>query len=168
MEAEPYVLAVGTVVLAVKSLEFGLRSFLDYLDMSDPATSAASSMSIGQTLPSSVLTSHATLGQLIMKFNESVTAAKRGALSLDPTLGEISETLADGHVWGIDPKPLLRLVAFSTPRTGLVSCVRDELMDEGWLETQARRLREAQTRLGRAGQEIHPDRWTPLSAGVSR
>ncbi len=158
MESEPYAIAVGKVVLDLKSLEFALRRFLDYLDMPDSATSAPPPMAIDQVLPSSALTSHASLGQLIAKFNESVTEAKHGAVSLDPTLGDISDTLADGHIWGSAPEPPLRMVAFSTPRNGLVSCIRDELMDDAWLDTQARRLREAHTKVAQAGQEIQPDR----------
>ncbi len=156
MESEAYALAVGKVVLDLKSLEFALRRFLDYVDMPDATMSAPLPMSIGQILPSGALTNHASLGQLIAKFNESVTASKYSAVSLDPTLGDISDTLADGHIWGSDPEPPLRIVEFSTPRNGLVSCIRDELMDDVWLDTQARRLREARTKLAQAGQEIQP------------
>jgi len=149
MESEAYALTVGKVVLGLKSLEFALRRFLDYLDMPD---STPPPVSIGQVLPSRALTNHASLGQLIGKFNEAVTQAKHSGDSLDPTLADISDTLADGHIWGSGPEPPLRMVAFSTPRNGLVSCIRDELMDDGWLDTQARRLQEAHTKLAQAGR----------------
>lgn len=163
METEEYARAIGKILLDLRSLEFALRHFLYATGSTSPAPS---SLSVGQVLPSSPLTQHDTLGQLIDKYNRAVAAAKQGALALDPALSELGDALIDGRIWGNDPQPPVRMVKFSAPSNGLVSCTFDALIDEAWLEAQERRLGEAYAHVVEAGEEIQPDWWTPVAAGA--
>jgi hypothetical protein len=115
-------------------------------------------------LPSSPLTNRDALSQLIEKFNRSVAAANASTLTLDPTLSELRDVLLEGRIWSADPQPPVRLVQFSAPANGLVSCTVDVAIDEPWLATQADRVHAAYAQVIQAGREIHPSSWTPAAA----
>jgi hypothetical protein len=167
MDVPEFERAMGKIILASWSLEFALRRFLHRVDGTNSTLPAAEPVSVGQSLLSSALTNHDSLGKLIERFNHSVTEAKKGGLALDPTLPHLQEILTEGRIWGEDPRPPVRLVMFSVPANGLVTCTFDASIDEVWLEEQENRVRSAHAQVIQAGEEIHQTPWTPsLLAGA--
>jgi hypothetical protein len=141
VESAVYTPSLGKVVGGLYSLESALRSFLQHVN--NEASLAAmdlTALSVGDVLPNTALTNSDSLGQLIEKYNTAVTAANQSSLRLDPALSDLRDILANGRVWGGDRQPPLRMVKFSRPENGLVTCISDQLMDEHWLDTQAQRV----------------------------
>jgi hypothetical protein len=164
MESEEYARAVGKLFLDLRSLEFSLRHFLNELYTPSSTAPTEVPLAVGQVLPSGPLTNHDPLGSLIEKFNRAVADAKKGTLALDPALSDLSDALLHGRIWGSDAQPPARLVRFSTPANGLVTCTFDASIDEAWLEAQRQRVRDAYAHVVQAGAEIHPNWWIPASA----
>jgi hypothetical protein len=73
------------------------------------------SFSVGQNLPESDLTSYASLGALIAKYND--TAQEQGLTKIDDTLVEIRDALAHGRVSAELTSDTLRLIKFSKAST---------------------------------------------------
>jgi hypothetical protein len=166
MDSEEYARAIGQLVLDLRALEFVLRHYLDQFGTTSPDGRAPRPLAVGQVLPSTPLTNRDALTHLIEKFNRSVTTANASGLALDPALSELREVLLEGRIWGTDEKPPLRLVQFSAPANGLVSCTADATIDEGWLAAQADRVHAAYPQVVQAGREIHPNWWTPMATGA--
>jgi hypothetical protein len=163
MNSEEYALAVGKVVLGLKSVELALRRYLNHLDTPGAETGATPAISEGETLASNVLTNRDSLGVLIEKFNRSLAAAKQSELSLDITLAEVGEAVTTGRIWGSDTEPPVTVVRFSAPSNGLVRCTAEILMDRAWLEAQKHRLHAAYANVEEAGRRIQPERWVPAA-----
>jgi hypothetical protein len=156
-ESADYTRSLGKVVRGLLSIETALRSFLHHVN--DEASLNAmdlTALSVGDVLPNSALTKSDSLGQLIEKYNIAVIGANQGTLRLDAALFELRDTLDFGRVWGGDGNPPLRMVRFSRPANGLVTCIDDQLMDEHWLDTQAGRVSVALEMVRNAAQAIHP------------
>lgn len=157
VESADYTVSLGQVVAGLYSLESALRGFLQQI--SNEASLAAmdlTTLSVGDVLPNTALTNPDSLGQLIEKYNTAVTSANQESLRVDPSLSDLREILLNGRVWGGDRQPTLRLVKFSRPANGLVTCAYDQLVDDQWLETQAGRVGETLTTVRNAAQAIHP------------
>src|SRR6266542_1548965 len=134
MENNTYALTLGRLVTDFHALELNLRHFLHHLDMPGSAASDLEALppgSRGQVVPSGALTNPDSLATLIEKYNRAVRDAKQDAVSIDPGLAETREALVNGRTWGSEVSPPLRIVQFSRPANGLVTCTFDELVDQG-------------------------------------
>jgi hypothetical protein len=120
------------------------------------AGSDPTDFSVGDELLSNPLTNAESLRQLIEKYNTTATAAGQSSLIVDPALFDLQDDLEHGRIWGSDRELPPRLVRFSPPANGLVTCMYDQRLDDDWLETQAGRIREALDKVAIAVQTVHP------------
>jgi hypothetical protein len=150
--------SMGEVLFSLRCLESALRHFLyDVYDVGQSALAATdlAVFSVGDVLLCNPLTNADSLRQLIEKYNAAVTAASQASLSVDLALCDLQGDLEDGRVWGNNRQVLLRLVNFSPPANGLVTCIYDQLIDDDWLDTQAGRLSDALDKVAIAAQTVH-------------
>jgi hypothetical protein len=161
MAREPYALLIGRTLLDLYALEHALRRFLENVDTSISAAEELPSLTIGETLPSDVATNQDSLGILIDKFNKSVVASNHAELAIDNGVADAAAVLTTGRIWGENSETPVHLVQFSMPTYGLVRCTSNQLVDHGWLEAQALRLKAALANVVDAGRRVQPDRWAP-------
>jgi hypothetical protein len=147
---------MGDILVSLHYLESTLRSFLYGVGRSALAGSDLTTFSVGDELLSNPLTNADSLRQLIEKFNASVTAAGQSSLCIDSALSDLRDDLEHGRIWGGARNLPLRLVKFSPPANGLVTCIYDQVMDNDWVDTQAGRVTAALDKVALAGQAVHP------------
>jgi len=154
-------ISVGDVIEELYGLELALRQFLHNLDASPTTSEPLPSISIGDVVLSDALTNADGLGALIEKFNRAAAINGHQELAVDPTLEDLSDVLTHSRIWATDAQPPLRLVTFSRPVNGMVTCTFDELMDDWWLTAERSRVQDAIASVSQARQEVHPKHWAP-------
>jgi hypothetical protein len=149
--------SIGEVLVGLRYLESALRGFL-YGVSHAVADSGLAAFTVGDEFLSNPLTNGDSLRQLIEKYNATVSGAGQSSLTVDPGLNDLWDDLEHGRIWGSDRELPLRLVKFSPPANGLVTCTYDQRVDNGWLDTQAGRIKDALDKVATAVQAVHPQR----------
>lgn len=139
MDIEEHARLLGLIIANLQSLEFLLRATLyaqeDPPHSPLPAGQSLGTLAVGDTLPLNAMTDFSTLGQLIDRYNQRVSAT-HPQLALDGSLIALRDALAHGRVSAGDPREDMTLVKFD--RAGRV--VFSQKLTEQWLRSQASRV----------------------------
>jgi hypothetical protein len=155
---------IGEIVVDLCALEVALRRFLYQVGRAASAATDFQALEVGEVFPSNPMTNADSLRRLVEKYNTTVTEASQSSLSLDPDLCNLREDLQEGRIWVdcVDDdwsdvlRLPLRLVKFSPPANGLVTCVYDQRIDSDWLEGQVACVRDALGKVRGASESIQP------------
>jgi hypothetical protein len=136
---------LGKLVHNFQCLEAWLRFVLLKLETSQHAQAQIDfeNLPVGTALSVNEVTDYASLAALIARFNARM--ASKGAKTLNLALVEIRDAIAHGRVIGTASGFPLRLVKFSkpNPKSGQVSLIVNEVMDQQWFELQILRTNRA-------------------------
>jgi hypothetical protein len=137
---------LGGLVGSFQSLEFILRGFLQELPSARPIGipygTSIYSFPVGTELLESELTSYATLGALIKKFNTEMDA--RGLPTIDVALVNVRDALAHGRVSSSSPNNTMRLIKSDKPdNKRRVRVAFNERMTKAWFKVQIARVGQA-------------------------
>lgn len=134
---------LGGVLGNLQSLEFSIR-----LCLAQQPGSPASNMytddfrnaAVGSLIPESDMSSYASLGTLIAKFNDLFG---RCGATVDPTLVVLRDVLAHGRVFAGPDEDHFRIVKFDKPVNGRARLSYNQVMTEEWFSDCKQRVREA-------------------------
>ncbi len=116
---DDYARNLGKVVGNLHSLEIMLRLFLHKVELNrygaTPPEVSLDNIKAGNVLPENYLTNWDSLGDLVKKYNDSVTY--RGVLELcvDEIVVKLRDTFAHGRVLGKQPEPPFQIYKFEKP-----------------------------------------------------
>lgn len=143
---------LGKLVHNFQALETWLRYALLELERSEHSHAQIDFANIaeGATLSLSELTDYADLATLIRRFNRHMEAKNTKTLNL--ALVGIRDAIAHGRILGTENGFPLRLIKFSKPRSGNVTLVVNEVMDDEWFQLQLLRTKRAIDRVRTVAQ----------------
>jgi hypothetical protein len=95
---------------------------------------------VGTLIPENDMSSYASLGKLIAKFNDLF---RQDGATVDPTLVDLRDVLAHGRVFAGPDDDHFRVVKFDKPVNGSARLTYNQVMTEEWFLDCKRRLREA-------------------------
>jgi hypothetical protein len=129
MKHEDHNLRVGQLVTNLGSLETVLRLFL--------AEANGQQLSIpkqgDKSAPLSFLTSWDSLGQLVERFNDALSAEEQKC-RIDNDVVDLRDALAHGRLLSLTPEPPFTLYRFGKAANGQVPVESIETIDEQWLK----------------------------------
>ena len=150
MEHHAHAEHLGGIIGNLQTLEFSIRLCLSQQPGS-PArnryTDDFRNALVDTLVPESDMSSYASLGQLIKRFNEIF-----GHLGsqIDPTLVDLRDVLAHGRVFAGPDEDHFRIVKFDKPVNGSARLSFNQVMTEDWFMHSKLRVRDAiQTVMGR-------------------
>lgn len=145
---DEYPAALGKLIANISTLELSLRIVL-YLsevpvERRLPVSSQLATLSRGDELEESRLTSWEGLGELIAEYS-----AKFPTNSLPKDIVDVRNAFAHGRILSSAESSELRLIKFNRPRGGRVSVEFSQTLSLRWINEQIHRVYEAASSVGR-------------------
>lgn len=131
--------AIGKVIRNIHALEFALRLFLYEIQKNDSNLHNQSfdmhSLSVGDCIPETALTSYDTLGQLIKKFNAELRN-RRFLDQVDSGVVGLRDAIAHGRVFSLQPEGPFSILKFSRPVNRQVVVEVAVEINQAWVKQQ--------------------------------
>lgn len=143
MEPRAHAEHLGGLLGNLHSLEFSIRLCLSQQPGSPARDKYADDFRtapVGMLVPDSDMSSYASLGVLIEKFN--ATFGQDG-FTVDTTLVDLRDVLAHGRVFAGPDEDHFRIVKFDKPTNGNARVSYNQVMTEDWFISNKRRAAEA-------------------------
>jgi len=156
-DLETYACLIGKIIVNLHSLEFILRCYLS--NRNDPpnatlAPGALQKLKVGDVVPLGEMTNFDTLGELIDRYNQYIPDL---AFAVDRSVIDLRDALAHGRASAFD-RPEITLMKFAKPARGAqeTSVVYAEVLNETWLNTQRKRVRDELLKVFEANKRLRP------------
>jgi hypothetical protein len=151
MNAEEYATKLGKLVANLISLELVLRAYFiarpGAAGTGLPAGVDVFELPEGYELVESDLTSWASLGGLVQRFNAD--AVSHGEPPIDSAIVDLRDAIAHGRISASAPRGSpMRLLKFDRPRDGKVRITLNVALTADWFSDQTRRVAAAITAIG--------------------